>query len=549
METPQDEARALIDRVWDAVVVGTGIGGATLGHALAQAGLSVLFLERGQFNGAAGSIAGDWLEALVPARPEGPNSEERRRAGRLDAPISDVSSGEAKPILPLLGIGTGGSSALYGMVMERFFPSDFTPGDWFSKSGGANLPERWPVSYDEMAPFYARAEALYGVRATPDPLHECAGARGIKEPPPLHAVSRELAQGLRGRGLHPYHVPMACEYRDGCRECLGFLCPMACKNDSERACLKPALASGKAHLLIGCTVERIRARDGEVVGVEASWQGETVFIKGRIVALAAGAVHSPALLLRSGGAGGLANGSGQVGRNLMRHLIDYYLVRTRSRAEPGPVKQLALNDFYHHEGTKLGTLQANGRMPPARIVAAGLRADWRPHIGPFDALWPLARPAVEWQVARMLRRSHIFVSFLEDLPHAENRITLGEDGRAIRLAYKIPPADQERLARFRHLIGQSLSDFRVRPIHRAHLNAMLGHVCGTCRFGDDPATSVLDRNNRTHEVANLYVVDGSFLPTSGGTNPSLTIAANALRVADAMLRTVFARPEETPATR
>ena len=120
-------------------------------------------------------------------------------------------------------------------------------------------------------------------------------------------------------------------------------------------------------------------------------------------------------------------------------------------------------------------------------------------------------------------------AFLEDLPYADNRVTLDADGQ-VQINYEIKSYDQARIAVYRDMIAQRLSPHRFRLLKTAEKNAVLGHMCGTCRFGDDPATSVLVRDNRTHELDNLYVVDSSFLPTSSGTNPSLTIAANALRV-------------------
>lgn len=524
-------------RTWDYIIIGTGIGGATLGYQLSKAGFSVLFCEQGQsYLTAQQVLQGDWLDAIVK-RDSGPTSEEMHRAGRFSAAMADVSSGQPRTLRPLLGTGTGGSSALYGMVMERFFPSDFTPGENFADCSEANLPEKWPISYDDLAPYYSEAERLYGVRASKDPLHPAGEDRGIAEPPPLTRASNELVERFRAKGLHPYRLPMACDYVPGCRECIGYICAKGCKHDSVTSCLEPALRHHGASLLSECEVTSLEAENGRVRFVNALLQGKAMRLTGKTVVLAAGALRTPALLLKSGETSrGLANGSDQVGRNLMRHLLDYYLLYPKASPAEGPLKQIAFNDLYVSGDQKLGTVQSNGRLPPAASIAKYFREDLRSFWPPLAHLFPLIRPAVEFRVRHMLAGAHVMVSFLEDLPFATNRVTLSKNG-SLDLAYQIHRYDQSRLKSFRSKIVDLIHPHPFKPIYRAEHNAALGHVCGTCRFGDDPRTSVLDRFNRTHEIDNLYVVDGSFLPTSSGTNPSLTIAANALRVADHLATT------------
>lgn len=273
-------------------------------------------------------------------------------------------------------------------------------------------------------------------------------------------------------------------------------------------------------------------------------RGKQIRLSGRKVILAAGAVHTPAILLRSNGAGGLANGSGQVGRNLMRHFVDYYIVYTKTRYTSGPQKQIAMNDFYSIDGMKLGTIQSNGRMPPARSIAAGFKETLQDVWRPVGHLYPVIRAVVEFRVRRMWSSAHALESFLEDLPYQSNRIGLSEDKQNITLEYSIGPFEARRLAQFRLHIANALKPLKFKKIYRASENRVLGHVCGTCRFGIDPQTSVLNRDNRA-----LYVVDASFFPTSGGINPSLTIAANALRVADRIVaRSMMAPHPVSPAT-
>ncbi|WP_181182207.1 MULTISPECIES: GMC family oxidoreductase [unclassified Mesorhizobium] len=522
----------LVSRTWDVIVVGTGIGGATLGYAMAKAGRSVLFVEQGRsYLHDTDVIEGNWLESLTAERG-GPTADEKFRAGRFDGAVVDISTGQPRTMRPMLGTGTGGSSAIYGMVMERFFPADFMPGRYFRGVSGANVPDSWPISYEDLAPHYAEAETLYGVRATPDPLHPEKGSRGVVEPPPLTRASAELVERFRAKGLHPYRLPMACEYVPDCRECIGFICEKRCKHDSATACLEPALRLHGAQMLTECTVRSLESENGQIGTVTAGWRGQKLNLRGRTVVLAAGALRTPGLLLRSGSHGvGLANGSGQVGRNLMRHFIDYYILYPRAAADNSPMKQIALNDFYIHGGQKLGTLQSNGKLPPVAAILNGYREELRRKWAPLAAMFPLVRPLAAQRLESMLLGGHVMTAFMEDPPYLANRVTLGRDGETLQIRYRIAPADQRRLDLFRGAILSALRPHRVATIFRANQNGMLGHGCGTCRFGDDPRTSVLDRNNRAHEIENLYVVDASFLPTSSGTNPSLTVAANALRVA------------------
>jgi choline dehydrogenase-like flavoprotein len=546
--TDKDETDALVGRRWDYVIIGTGIGGSTIGHALAKAGFAVLFCERGLSHlDAPDSHKGDWLEALPAMAATGATKDDKARAGRFTEHVTDITRRRHRTESPYIGIGTGGSSALYGMVMERFFESDFSPRSTYPQASDANLPEAWPFSYQEILPYYEKAETLYGVRATADPLRPTGEASGARAAPPFSEASACLVEGMRAEGLHPYHVPLTCESVPGCLECVGFLCPKNCKRDAATVCLSPAVRDHGAGLLTECEVDRIVERDGRATGVEARLKGRPVFIEGRTIILAAGAVHTPAILLRSGGANGLANGSDQVGRNLMRHFIDYYLLYPSSSPKGGLVKQIALNDFYQVGDQKLGTVQSNGHLPPVPMLVAGLRETLGRIWAPLKHLYPLVRPFAIARATSLSTGAYPMVSFCEDLPYRDNCIALAADRKTITMRYRISDHDRDRLAQFRRLIARRFRAFRPHPIHQAHLNNLLGHVCGTCRSGDDPATCVLDRNNRAHEVENLYVVDSSFFPTSAGTNPSLTIAANALRVADVLIADAHKQKEHAGA--
>jgi choline dehydrogenase-like flavoprotein len=522
--------------VWDVIVVGTGMGGGTLGYSLARSGRRVLFVEKGRSTlpGVPGTI-----RSLLPelAEPLAGRSTEAyydalARAGRTTDQVEDVSGRFSRRFVPFLGSGTGGSSAIYGMVCERFFVRDFTPRQDFRHPGDSTVPEAWPVTYDQMRPWYAAAEKLLGVRGQPDPLRPEAAEVGLPAAPPFSADNQMLVDYLAGRGLHPYHLPMACDYTDGCTSCHSYLCQQSCKNDAGRNCVLPAVAEHGAHLLPECRAVRLDADRKQVRQVICEDRSGMLALKAKVVVLAAGALVTPVLLLNSSSGdwpGGLANGSDLVGRNLMRHLIDLIEIWPQSDGKiMGPNKEIGLNDFYFWEGQKYGTVQSFGSMPPMEMLTN--RPGWKP-----KAL-RLVSPAARRIYERFFNGGLVLAPLLEDLPYLDNRVLPCDrpsaDGRQrLRIQYRLHPSEIERRAVFLRQLKEVLKPFRKITLRGAEDNEALAHVCGTCRFGTDPKSSVLDAQNRAHEVDNLYVVDSSFFPSSTGLNPSLTVAANALRVA------------------
>lgn len=530
--------------VWDVIVVGTGMGGGTLGNRLARAGRRVLFVEKGRSTlpGSPGTIRGAMPELAEPsvARSVAAYHDALARAGRSTDEVADISGRRPRRFVPMIGSGTGGSSALYGMVCERFFASDFTPRQNFRNPGDSTVPEAWPVGYEQMRPWYARAEALLGVRGERDPLRRDAAEPDLPAAPPFSDDNQPLVDHLRGHGLHPYHLPMACDYTDGCETCQTYLCPQSCKYDSARNGVQPAVAEHGAALLTECRVLRLEADRTSVNRVICEHRSATVALRGHVVVLAAGALATPVLLLNSRSGDwprGLANGSDLVGRNLMRHLLDPIEVWPDRRSRiTAANKEIGLNDFYYWEGQKYGTVQSFGAIPPMEWMTNRPGAQGRA----LRAMRPLVRQVYE----RVFTGGLVLAAMTEDLPYLDNRVLPsdrpGTDGRQrIRMSYRLHPSEVERRATFLRALKDVLQPFRRLPLGSGRDNANLGHVCGTCRFGDDPATSVLDPQCRAHEVENLYVVDSSFFPSSAGLNPSLTVAANALRVAGHVNREHF----------
>ncbi|MUL63421.1 glucose-methanol-choline oxidoreductase [Mycobacterium sp. CBMA 234] len=529
---PHDAERVL----WDVIIVGAGMGGGMLGYRLAQSGRRVLFVEKGRSTlpGTPGTIRAAMPELAEPqsVRSAASYYEALARGGRTTDEVEDITNRFAKRFVPFIGSGTGGSSALYGMVCERFFASDFTPRQNFRDPGDSTVPDAWPISYDELRPWYSEAEKLLGVRGQRDPLRPGAADADLPTAPPFSADNQPLVDHFSALGLHPYHLPMACDYAEGCTTCQTYLCPQACKNDAGRNGVLPAITEHGAQLLTQCRVVRLAADRTHVREVICEHPSGTLTLKGTVVVLAAGALATPVLLLNSRSGdwpAGLANGSDWVGRNLMRHLLDPIEIWPEPDSRiTAANKEIGFNDFYFCEGQKYGTVQSFGALPPMEMLTN------RP--GARGQALRAMKPAVRQVYDRFFSGGLILAAMMEDLPYLDNRVLPsvrpGTDGRQrLRMQYRLHANEIQRHGAFLRRFKETLQPFRKMALGNGKDNANLGHVCGTVRFGTDPTTSVLDPNNRAHEVANLYVVDTSFFPSSAGLNPSLTVAANALRVA------------------
>ncbi len=541
---------------WDVAVIGTGMGGATAGYELARLGRRVLFIEKGmflhaEFPGARkGVVQPDARLLAQPVNSADESAAARLRAGQWPQRIQGSTSfGEVDFFAPL-GCGSGGSTSLYAAGLERFSPADFRPKANFPEARDSTLPEKWPISYEDLRPFYERAEELFRVRGTQDPLDQ-GGESILRGPPPLSARDQHLFDSFGRLGLHPYRVHVGYEFVEGCTGCAPGVCARGCKNDAARICLVPALEKFGASILPQCEVLTLEAGSSEVKLIRCRWNEDVLSIRAKMVVLAAGAYMTPVLLLNSRSEAwpdGLANRSGLVGRNLMLHVSDFIAVNPlMNLSGAGPQKSLAFNDFYHSEGEKLGTFQTAGAtvemgqiMQFIRDVAERDPAWWKRLASPRPIWWrKMSSPAIRL-IAMLIchafnfKNASVWATIVEDLPYHDNRVIA--DPRAsngMRFQYQYPEELRKRVLSFRKRLAKALVPHRLMVLSGKN-NLNYGHVSGTCRFGDDPRTSVLDGNNRAHDLANLYVVDASFFPSSGGTNPSLTIAANALRVAGAV---------------
>lgn len=515
---------SLRNRTWDVAILGAGLGGGTLGYDLARRGHSVLFIERGPIQ-------------AVTINPEFQHEiGNPALRGWWPAELSHYDGSTVQTFYHPLGCGTGGSSAMFGMVMERFRPEDFEPRRYFPDANNSTAPDAWPISYKDLEPYYDEAERLYRVRGEPDPLFP--DGQSCLSPPLATNKERLLLEALSESGLHPYRFHYACERVAGCDGCVGKLCPRNCRNDAHRMCIVPALEAYGADLLTDCRVERLEHSNRAISEVVALHRGQEVRVKARVVVLAANTFGSPLILFRSRSErfpNGLANGSGMVGRNLMLHVSDSLLVKRRGRSpwrlrSPGSQMNhgIAINDFYQIDGVKHGNIHAHPVNVSQESVTEYLRLRYARRAKQF----PSAVAVAAWIGATIHAEKTYFATIVDDLPYAENRV-LPESSTDDHMAYAYTIHDELRtraknlIRRFRRAIASRCS---LSVMTQSRLNR--GHSCGTLRFGHDPRTSVLDSTNRAHELDNLYAVDASFFPSSGGINPGLTIAANALRVAE-----------------
>ena len=513
-------AAVAADRTWDVIVIGAGMGGGMAGRRLAEQGLSVLFVEKGS--------AGYSGEAqFLKDKPEDYLS--RRMLGFWPAKVeARVDGGMPVRFFAPLGSGVGGTSVFYAAALERPERHDMeSVGGMIHPTGG------WPVGFDAFLPYLAQAADLLSVRGEADPLSDLPGPSLAA--PALTAAEAKMFADLRKSGLHPYRAHEAIRRVPGCDECLGRKCPRKCKMDGRSAGVEPALQTGNAHLLADCSVEELIERSGTIAQLRARSGDAEIMLSANVVILAAGALHSPRLLLASTGlhADGCGNSSGWVGRGLMFHLNEMvaYWPR-RGSPSPGATRCLSFRDFYTAQGHRLGLVQSMGVTVDAGMIAAYLKSVLEQSALHRVPGFRQLATATSMVAARLLGNATVLVGLMEDLPYFENRVGLHpEEPDSPLIDYRLSRELKQRRSLFRRMIRRKLGRGRSLLLGlRPALN--YGHPSGTLRFGSDPAVSVLDADCKAHDLDNLFVADASFMPTSMGVNPSLVIAANALRVAD-----------------
>ncbi|WP_346012230.1 GMC family oxidoreductase [Streptomyces sp. SID3343] len=488
----------------DIAIIGSGMGGATLAYALRESGARVVVIERGDF---------------LPREYENWSPDAVFTQGRYRNGEQWYDS-EHRPFRPGVHYYVGGNTKVYGATLPRFRESDFEAGQLHEGESSA-----WPITYRDLEPHYGSAERLYRVHGTrgQDPTDPWRSSDypfpGVAHEPAI----AHLADALRTQGLTPFDMPIGIDLRPGgacvrCATCDGFPCLVDAKSDADVCAIRPALASGNVELLTRTTVTRLRtdASGTRITEALGTRDGRPLRVVAHRFVLAAGAVNTAALLLRSGPAPGkgLADGSGRVGAHYMVHNSTFAVaVDPRRRNDTVFQKTLGLNDWYADSGGAygpLGNVQTLGKLqaPMARVLGRAI---------PRPMLALVAKHSVDLYLTS------------EDLPTTANRVTLDT---AQRVVVHWSP---NNLAPHRELVRRATDAMRGAGYPLVFTRrmgvAVNSHQCGTAVMGEDPATSVVDPFGKAHDVANLWIADSAVFPSSAAVNPGLTIAANAFRVA------------------
>jgi choline dehydrogenase-like flavoprotein len=505
--------------MYDAIIIGSGFGGSLAAHALVRAGRRVLLLERGR-----------WVR-------RGPENWLPESAAQLSEHYSTATPYEVEDDAGRSTTGgffcVGGPSVFYGGVSLRFREADFERSEEIAGESGAE----WPYRYAELEPYYTRVERLISVAGEPgqDPTEPWRSAPFPQAPPPLAPVSIRIRDAARSLGLNPFRLPVAINYgAEGrttctlCPTCDGFACAVSAKNDLATSILPPLVRDG-LEVRTEAVATRLLHDGGRISGVEYvdARTGVKATVEGRQVILAAGTLATPHLLMASG-LDAVTPAAEALGGYLMRHCNRIVLGLFARKPDPEGTfhKHLAIHDLYFGDPSGQGPRGRLGGLqqlvtPPVSLVRAQL-----PRIvGPLAAL--------------VVPQTTGLLAIAEDQPRLENRVSI-DAARSdafgmpiLRVHHRYTERDEAAVRTLAKTARKVLRRAGALAFYN-HRIATFSHALGTVRMGRDPRTSPLDGECRFRGIENLLVVDGSALPTSAGVNPSLTIAANALRAAEAL---------------
>ena len=537
----------------NAVVVGAGAGGGIVAKELAVAGLSVVLLERGK-----------WYTA-ADCRKDDLRNQRNTQLGNAFGPEDEGNprvwvdtKGVAHTVVASEGAYSnnaacvGGGTLSWGAQAWRFMPQDFRMRSTYGAPAGSSL-EDWPISYDDLEPFYDKAEYEIGVSGdySGTPFH-APRKRPLPMPPlPPNREFGILEPAAKRLGLHPLHIPMArnsVPYNGRgpcmrCRWCVGFVCEVDAKNGSQNTVIPVALNTGNCELRTECqakeilTDERGRARGVSYFDERGRLQEQL----SDLVIVSACATESARLLLNSRSKlypDGIGNRYDLVGRNLQGH---YYsgamgFFEDETYDDLGPGASIAVADYNHGTpGLVGGGMLANEfiRLPIQMV-------DRMPQGTPR---WGLGHKQA---MRRYYKRNIAVMGPTQQIPMADARVTLDPNVRdkfgipVVRISGNVHPhtfeigAMQARGAeawlKEAGAIATELTGGRPEVVQAGQ------HQAGTCRMGNDPRSSVVDRTCRVHDVDNVFVIDSSVLVNNGGFNPALTIMAIAYYASDALVK-------------
>lgn len=522
------------DAVVDILIIGSGASGAAVAWRLSDAGFRVLCLEQGSWQKPEeySTASANWEFRAASSFSFNPNVRDLP----ADYPVNDRDS----DITPLMFNAVGGSTVHWTAHAPRFHPSDFRV------KSHDGVADDWPISYADLEPYYDLNDAWMGCSGIAgDPANPPRSPRPMP-PLPLGPDGERLARGFDRLGWHWWPSDSyinSTDYRGraGCNNCgpNGLGCTRRAKGSADVTYWPAAIANG-VELRTGARVFEITTGpDGRATGARYFDADGTVKVQpARAVILAANGIGTPRLMLLSASERhprGLANSSGLVGRNLMFHpcaIITGFFDDDIAPTWQGPLGNILMSQEFYETDPSRGfvrgyTYQMNRSTGPARTAAG------------------FALPPVRWganhhaDFAGRFGNSTILAAHGEDLPEAHNRVELDPvltDSHGIaapKVFYKLSENSARQMA---HAVTNAETVLRAAGAHTVQstpLQRAAGwHLMGTARMGDDPAGSVVDRNGRAHDIDNLYIVDGSAFVTGAAVNPTPTIQAMALRVAD-----------------
>ncbi len=536
----------------DAVIVGSGAGGGVVAHELSRAGWHVVLLERGRKQ--------QWSETKHDELRSQRTTVLGNAFGPDDSSVRLVRLGEAREFREVrasdgsygnIATCVGGGTKSYGAMAWRFLPKDFRMRSTYGAPEGSSL-EDWPISYEELEPYYERAEYAIGVSGQRGAnTFEGPRKRDYPMPPlPLNKEAEKLRAAAKELGWHPFPIPMAINSvaYDGrpaciqCPFCVGFACEVKAKGSTADTVIPKAIATGHCELLTECVATEILTdAKGKATGVAYVRNGARVEQPAKLVIVACSAMESARLLLNSRSKlfpNGLGNGNGFVGRNLQSHAYAgaYGYFENESWDGLGPAASIALCDFNHgNEGIRGGAMLANEFIRLPYLFA-------RTAHPPGAAMW--GREHKDRQ-RKYYKRSIAMQGPVQEMPVFSNGVELDpsrKDSFGVPLLRMTGKRHDEDLRTARFIASKAEALLKAAGATETFLKlpgsatSFGQHQAGTCRMGSDPKTSVVDSHCRMHEVDNVFVVDGSVHVTNGGFNPSLTIQAVAFRAAEHMVK-------------
>lgn len=502
---------------YDLIIIGSGAGGGTLAYALREMGKKVLIIERGDY---------------LPREKENWDPRAVFINGRYN-PGEKWLDHKGKEFEPGTHYYVGGNTKFFGAALLRLREQDFEEVHHY---GG--ISPAWPLKYADFQPYYLAAEQLYSVHGKrgEDPT-EPPEKTDYSFPPLSHEPRvQELFDLVKSRGLNPFPLPIGIRLKEDNREqsecircdtCDGFPCLVDAKSDAHTTCIREALRYPNVTLLRNAKVHRLltNTKGTRVTKVEYERDGKTETVEGKIIVLSCGAINSAAVLLRSKSdkfPNGLANSSDLVGRHYMCHNNSAIVAISKKKNPTFFQKTFGVNNYYFGAPDSefpLGHIQLLGKVKPEMLEGDA------PPLTPGFGLKEMAEHAMGWWITS------------EDLPDPNNRVKVTDEGQII-LDYTPNnlEAHKRLMDKLKKMLESCEKHFHIIP-NKVYLSkkiplAAVAHQVGTCRFGTDPKTSVLDTDCKAHDLENLYVVDGAFFPSISGVNPALTIIANALRVGE-----------------